>query len=281
MLLRRRNESAVYFEEPVDVTETLAWIAARNARGGSKLTLFALWVHAVARVLHEHPRLNRFVSGRRLYQRDGVWLAFTVKKSMEAGAPLAVVKRRFEPGESLDALLADLAGRVTEARSDKVSYADREMDLLLRVPRLALMGLVRVVEVADFFGLLPAKFIENDPFFSSAFMTNLGSVGGGAAYHHLYEYGNIPVFCTLGRVGDEVVARDGRPVVRTIARVKYSYDERIEDGFNAIRALRRVTAYVERPEQLASESESESGSPGAGGTNGTTHARANGSNGAE
>ena len=251
ILFRRRNESVVYFEEPVDVTSTLAWMEDWNHSGGPRMTLFALLLHAVARAYHAHPRLNRFVSGGQLYQREGVWLSFTVKKSMEPGAPLVVVKRRFEPDEPLAALLEDLHARVTEARSDGRSAMDRELDLLLRLPRLPLIGLTRAVAAADFFGLLPARFIETDPFFASAFLTNLGSVGGGAAYHHLYEYGNIPVFCTLGRVGDEVVAVGGAPAVRKIARVKVSFDERVEDGFNAVRALREVTAALEHPERLA------------------------------
>ena len=159
-------------------------------------------------------------------------------------------RRRVDPALSLEDFLADGTGRVREARSDAKSATDKEVDLLLRLPRLPLMGVVRLAHLADFFGLLPAAFIKNDPFFASAFLTNLGSVGGGAGYHHLYEYGNIPIFITIGRVADEVVARGGEPVVRKIARIKYAYDERIEDGFNAIRGLTRVRELVEDPAQL-------------------------------
>lgn len=250
ILFPRRNDAVVYFEEPFDLTATLSWIDAWNASGKPKATLFGILLYAAQRALHEHPRMNRFVAGRELFQRDGVWLSFTAKKSMEPGAPLAVVKRRFDPDLTLEDFLADMVGRVREARSDKKSSTDKEMDLLLRLPRLPLMGVVRLANLADFFGLLPAAFIKHDPFFASAFLTNLGSVGGRAAYHHLYEYGNIPIFITLGRVADEVVARGGEPVVRKIAHVKYSYDERIEDGFNAIRGLTRVRELVEDPAQL-------------------------------
>jgi pyruvate/2-oxoglutarate dehydrogenase complex dihydrolipoamide acyltransferase (E2) component len=112
--------------------------------------------------------------------------------------------------------------------------------------------MTRLVRSADALHLLPAKFIEHDPFFASALMSNLGAVGGGPAYHHLFEYGTIPIFGTLGRVGEEVVARNGAPAVRTIARIKYSYDERIEDGFNAVAGLAYLRELIESPERIAS-----------------------------
>ena len=248
ILFVRRNESAVYFEDAVDVSETLAFIDAWNAKEGNpRLTLFSLVLFGLARTLHEHPRLNRFVAGRKLYQRDGGWLSFAAKKSMEPKAPLVEVKREFAENESLADFLGDMQSRVGEAKSDKESKLDREVRFFMKIPHLLLIFFVWLVRVVDFWGLLPASFIRDDPFFASAFLANLGSVGGAAAYHHLYEYGDIPLFCVLGRVRDEVVAVDGKPEVRKVARLRFSYDERIEDGFNAIRALATLREKLERP----------------------------------
>ena len=249
ILFVRRNESAVYFEDAVDVTDTLAFVDAWNAKPENPhLTLFSLVLFGLARTLHEHPRLNRFVAGRKLYQRDGVWLSFAAKKSMEPKAPLVEVKRQFEETETLREFLADQEARVKDARSDAESKLDREVRWFLKIPHLLLIFFVGVVRVVDFFGLLPRSFIRDDPFFASAFLANLGSVGGNAAFHHLYEYGDIPVFVVLGRVRDEVVAVDAKPAVRKIARLRFSYDERIEDGFNAVRALATLREKLERPE---------------------------------
>jgi len=253
ILFTRRNESAVYFEDAIDVTETLAFIDAWNAKQGApKLTLFSLVLHATARTLHEHPRLNRFVAGRKLHQRDGVWLTFAAKKSMAPESPLVEVKREFPESETLHQFLSDQEARLRDARGDKESKLDREVRWFLKIPHLLLIVLVRLVRVADFFNLLPRSFIEGDPFFASAFLANLGSVGGAAAFHHLYEYGDIPLFVVLGRVREEVVALRGEAVVRKIARVRFSYDERIEDGFNAIRALATLRDKLERPTTFVS-----------------------------
>jgi hypothetical protein len=84
--MRGRNESAVYFEQQLDLTRTLAWLDRRGAN------LFPLLLHALASVLHERERLNRFTVRRRTYQRRGVFLSFAAKKAMADDAPLATIK---------------------------------------------------------------------------------------------------------------------------------------------------------------------------------------------
>lgn len=95
---------------------------------------------------------------------------------------------------------------------------------------------------------LPKPFIEGDPFFASAFVTNLGSVGLDGAFHHLYEYGTIPIFAALGRVHDTVEAEAGEPVVRRTATIRFTYDERVEDGLYAAGAIADFQRFVERPD---------------------------------
>lgn len=262
ILFARRNESSVHFEEAVDVTDTLPWIERWNGtEGAPHLTFFQMVLFGLARTLHEHPRLNRFVAGRKLYQRDGVWLTFAAKKSLSPDAPLVEVKREFPEGETLEQFAEAMAARLREARSDVVLKTDQDVKFFLKFPHLILIMLVRLIELVDFWGLLPRSFIRDDPFFASAFLANLGSVGGSAAFHHLYEYGDIPIFVTLGRVTDEVVVRDGQPAVRKIARLRIVYDERIEDGFNALRAMATMRKMLENPEPWAARGRSASGGP--------------------
>ena len=99
------------------------------------------------------------------------------------------------------------------------------------------------MKLADRWNLLPSSVIAHDPCYSSIFIANLGSVGLDAAYHHLYEWGNCPFFATLGRtrqVGN-----------RMVATVKYTFDERIDDGLSCAKSLELVKAMVESPEQGA------------------------------
>jgi hypothetical protein len=249
-LMKSKNESHVYIKYTIDMEKALDFL--ENPPGGlkGKLTLTMLVLRALTKVIDEFPRMNRYVSGRRLYQRDGIHLSFSAKKSFEEAAPLVVIKMKFDPKESFEQMVDRVIAGLSEGRSEKKSYTDKETNLVLLLPRFTIRFLVWFLSWVDFFNLLPKSFIENDLFYASLFVANLGSVGLEAGYHHLYEYGNIPIFMSIGKVKPMPVARDGQVVVRRVAEFKITYDERIEDGFNGALGLNRFQQYVESPEQL-------------------------------
>jgi hypothetical protein len=241
----RRGESLVYFEQDVSVESALAFVEARNQERSDAppLTLFHLVLRAIVLTLADRPRLNRFTAGGRLWQRDGIWITFSAKLRFDDDAPILTVKRRLDPTHSLDAMVEAIHSGLESGRSGKKTTADQEVGILLRLPpsltRLLMWGVDRV----DSLGLLPRAMIEGDPMFSSVFVANLGSVGLEAGYHHLWEHGTCPIFCVIGRIkpgaaGDRVVT------------LKWSYDERIEDGLYCARGLEGLRELVEHPEEL-------------------------------
>jgi hypothetical protein len=251
-LMRRRNESLVWFEQDVAVDPALAFADAFSRAHDVRLTFFQLVLRSIARVLDEFPRLNRYVVGRRLYQRTDVAISFSGKEAFENDAPLYVRKRVFDRHESLEALARSLGDSVQGGRAGQRTQSDHEMAILSRMPRLAIDGVVMLGRVLDYFNLLPARMLREDPLYASAFVANLGSVGIAGAYHHLYEYGTIPIFVVVGAYRNLVVVEDdGRLATRRVSTLKYTYDERVEDGFYCARALSRMKDLLERPEQLA------------------------------
>jgi hypothetical protein len=240
-LLRRRNESAVYFEQHLDLSRTLPWLEDRRAR------LFPLVLHALATTLHERERLNRFTVGRRTYQRKGVFLSFAAKKAMSDDAPLAMVKRRFEPGETFAQLSTALEGGIGAARSTTPSAMDKELGVLLALPGFLLAFLIGVVKRLYAWGLAPRSLVDTDPMYASAFVANLGSLKIDAAYHHLFEHGNCPLFVTIGQVTSVPAVADGAIVARPSLTLRYSFDERVEDGLYCARSLKLLAERIEDP----------------------------------
>jgi hypothetical protein len=253
-LMPARNQSAVLFEQLIDTAPGRRFLEAANAGrpADRRVTLFHLVLRAIGTGLVEFPRLNRFVAGSRLYDRRGVWLSFSAKKRLDLDAPLATVKLRFEAAESLAAMVDRVYAALAETRSARESPTESEVRRFLRLPAPVLRLATRALRQVDAWNLLPASFIAGDPLFASAFVANLGSVGLDAAFHHLYEYGTIPIFVTMGRTQRApVVGADGSVSSREVYALRYTYDERIEDGFYAARALERVAALLAEPELLA------------------------------
>ncbi|WP_350275836.1 2-oxo acid dehydrogenase subunit E2 [Kribbella sp. HUAS MG21] len=249
-IMRRRTESTVYFEQLVDIGAAQEWIERWNRAGGPRLSLFVLVLYEVAEMLHARPRMNRFVAGRRLYQRDGVHLAFGALKEFADNAPLEMIKRRFEPGEDLAAVVRGLELSIRDARTAGVAAVDKELRLFLRLPGPLLDVAVSAFHLLDAFGVLPAALTRPDPMYSSAVVSNLGSLKTDAAFHHLYEHGNCPLFLVVGSVRPAPVADDlGQIRVRQLLPLRWTFDERIEDGLYAARSAELLRARLEDPVQ--------------------------------
>ncbi len=239
-LMRRRNESAVYFEHTLDLSRTLPWLAEWNqAHPGAHATVFHLVLHSLASVLHERERLNRFTVGRKTYQRTGVFLSFAAKPQRSDDAPLRTIKRGFVPGEVFAEVVAGTGGEVNSARTTKRTAMDKELGILLALPGFLLAFLLGVMKWLYAWGLAPRSLVDTDPLYASAFLANLGSIGLPAAYHHLYEHGNCPLFVTLGRIEDAHLT------------LKYTYDERVEDGLYCATSLELLKQRIEDPASMA------------------------------
>lgn len=252
-IMPTRNESVVYFDSYVRADRLLAFV--RETRESFHCDITHCVVAACAQALHtpEGSRMNRFAVGRRLYQRNGVWVSFSMKrKKLDREAKLAVVKEQSREGEGFAALCARINDKIGVERSDKRTYADKEFDLFLKLPRPILDRAFRFFKWLDYHNCLPASFIENDVMFTSVFIANLGSLNMAAGYHHLYEWGTCPLFVMVGRIEARPVVEDGEVVVREMMHLRYSYDERIDDGLSARFALERVQAILESPRDYLS-----------------------------
>ena len=159
-----------------------------------------------------------------------------------------VLKRRFSADEPFETMAADMAKQLREGRfGEGIAASDREVELIMKLPSVGRRAVMAVGRFADAFGLFPRSFIDNDPLYGSAFFANLGSIGMDAGYHHLYEYGSIGVFCAIGRPTAQPGSPTSGPDRRRTMKVRYTFDERTEDGFVAALALRLCKQVVEDP----------------------------------
>jgi hypothetical protein len=247
-LTRARNGSCVYYEQELDLSETLPFLDRWNRAESDRLTVFELIVAACGRVFHARPGLNRFVSGGRIYQRRGVQVSFAVKRRSEDDAPTDTIKLQLSAKETVRDTTQKMRAAMREYRADGRRAIDAELKLITALPPALLSRAVAFVTQLDRWNLLPGSVIRHDPMFTSVFLANLGSLGLDHAFHPLYEYGTASVFGAVGAI--KKVPRldgDGQIRARDVLEICWTFDERINDGPYCVAALDMMRSLVETP----------------------------------
>ena len=251
-LMDKRTDAEVYVIMEFDVTEVLRYIEEKN-RGEEeyKATLFHCILMAIAKTVYLRPDLNRYISGRRYYQRHEITLGFVAKKRFEDHSEEKLVVTTAPEDWTLTAVTRQVVGKVHKARTEKSGGANGAMDILKVTPRWFLMLFFRIIKILDFYGKVPAVLKEDDPNFASVFLTNLGSIRCPSVYHHLNNYGTNSIMVAIGTIHkEEVFQPDGSRQVRDIVDVGVTLDERIADGFYFGRSWKLVQHLLSHPELL-------------------------------
>lgn len=250
-LMRTRIESMIYYSRRLRLRNTLAWLERTNAGRENKISLFQVILAASVRTLALRPEANRFVAGRRIYQRRTIDLSFVVKRELTEDAGETTVKISFDPRSTAADVADRVAAVVRETRANKSSRDEGTADIVAKLPRclarLAFWG----VRTADYFGWLPASFIKGDALYTGVFLANLGSIGLDAVLHHMYEWGNAVFFIVVGkRKKEPVVNERGDLEVQDVLDMNITLDERITDGVYYANTIALLTDLIENPVRL-------------------------------
>ena len=248
-IMPTRAESIVYLTRKIRADALLTYLDQARPQLGANMT--HVLVAGVGIALAENPAMNRFVVGKRLYQRKGRHITFSMKrKKLDKKAKLAVVKMEMLDGETFAAFTKRVNDQIGVQRSGKKTYADREFSLFNMLPRYALEVAVRFLRLLDYHNLLPGFFIKGDGMYTSLFLANLGSLQMDAGYHHLYEWGTCPLFVMAGKVQEEPWVEDGVLTVAKVLTLTFSFDERIDDGLTANFGIQTLENVLAAPEQF-------------------------------
>ena len=174
-----------------------------------------------------------------------------IKKDMTLESPDTSIKVHLNPHDTAVDVYEKLNAAVADVK--KTQELDSNLDSLIMylnlIPSVVLKFVVWLLKLLDYFGLLPKFLLELSPFHGSLFFTSMGSLGIPPIYHHLYDFGNLPVFGAFGckRRALEVL-EDGTVVQKKYIDVRFVLDERIVDGYyyaTFFKYYRRLLAHPE------------------------------------
>jgi len=251
-LMPTRTEAAIYFEQDFDVTKTLDYVnGKKNDFNGFKITLFYIILYAALRVIALRPKMNRFISGFRYYQRNRISFNFVAKRDLSDEGEEVNVTMSFSPLLSLEEFCKKIHDNVSSVKKGSGTGAEKANSLVAGLPRILIKLFFKVYKYLDYHNAFTKSIIDSLPFYSTVFFTNTGSVGIDAPFHHNFEIGNCGIFCAIGKIKKEnSVNPDGTVETKDKLKITMTFDDRITDGIYCARAVDMVRDFVENPEKL-------------------------------
>lgn len=252
-IMENRIGSMNSFEQAFEITAVDRYIRQKRKEGLTSFGIMHVFLAAYCRGIAKYPGLNRFISGQKIYSRgNDIAFSMTIKKDMTVDAPESEIKVHLSPYDTADDVYRKVNAAIDVVKSTPLdSDFDKTAAALLMVPGVFLRLVVQILKLLDYFGLLPAFLLEVSPFHGSVFFTSMGSLGIPPIYHHLYDFGNLPVFGSFGMKRRALeLQEDGSVVSRKYVDFKFTMDERIVDGFYYAAFFKYYKRFIVHPELL-------------------------------
>ena len=251
-IMPTRNDALNYFSENVEITEADRWLRQQRVNGYKGMGFLHVLIAAYVRSISKYPGMNRFIAGRHIFARNDIEVVMTVKKTMDMEAPDTTIKVHFSPSDTVYDVYRKVNEQVDSVKDNaEDNGTDRFANTMKKLPRPIFRFIIWVLKIMDYFGWIPQDLLEVSPFHGSMVITDLGSLGVKPVFHHIYNFGTVPVFLAFG------AKRKAYEVTRTGTVVKNKYmdfnitlDERICDGYYMANAVKAFKSFVADPTSL-------------------------------
>ena len=250
-----RTSNEAVLGEVMDLTEVDKYLAKKNAQNPEfKYTWFHFITAAISKAILLRPKMNYFIAGGRYYERKKIQVAFNVKRQLSDEAEESMAKFVLDPegGSPMEQVHDYVHKFVTKVRKENQNVGvDDMLKFLSHLPRFAWRIMSWALKRMEYYGIYPKSLAMDDPCYSSAYLTNLGSIKMNADYHHLFNWGTISFFVTIGeKKMRPYFKEDGSYEMRNTIKLGLTIDERIADGYYFAKTLRLVRKIFQNPELL-------------------------------
>ncbi len=251
-IMRYRSDAMNMFSASVDITAAEKYIKQKHDEGYDHFGLVHLIIAAYVRTVSQRPAINRFVAGQQVFARKNIEVAITIKKEMSLHSPETCIKMIFEP----DATPIDVYNRFNKEvqeyrKQQQESDFDKTARILNYIPRFLMKFAMFLLRTLDYFGILPKFLLKVSPFHASMVITSMGSLGIPPIYHHIYDFGNVPLFVAFGKRRKAYeLDGDGKVTEKIYSDLCVVTDERICDGFYYASSFRMLQRLMRNPSKM-------------------------------
>ena len=252
-LMPNRADNEAHISVDIDMRPLRAYLDKLNeGRTEDKYTVFHLISAAVGKAFVLRPKMNRFVCNNKLYQRNDITVAFTVKKKFNDHSEEALAFFKYDTDETLSSYHKKIMKVIHSTKSDEEKDTSTgAMDIVCKLPQWLINAIVKFVLWLDKHGWAPEFLIGSDPNHAAIFLSNLGSIGLPGGYHHLVNWGTNSCFIVVGKIYTKAeYDSEGNADVHEVVPLGITLDERIADGYYYSGTVALVKEILAHPELL-------------------------------
>ena len=253
-IMKRRNGAHNTITTEVEISNLEKYVREKRKEGMTGFGLNHAFIAAYVRCVSQYPQVNRFIAGREVYSRgDDIQYCMTIKKEMRVDSPDTCIKLHLHPADTSYEVYQKFDQAVSDVKNapDDSNDFDKTAGILALLPGPVYVLAVKLLEILDYVGWLPRFLLEVSPFHGSVFFTSMGSLGIPAIIHHLYDFGNLPVFIAFGKkYRRHELNADGTVVSKKYVDMGFTLDERICDGFYYAAVLKYLKRLLNDPWRL-------------------------------
>ena len=252
LMYPNRCDNEAFISDLIDLTNINAYLEKKNANNPDyKYNLFQVMVTAILKTMVLRPKMNRFIANKTMYMHKEISASFTVKKISSDNGAEALAQVKVNGTETMDDIHNEIFRQVSFCRSDKLDSGTESLNAVASIPGFLARIVGAGARFLDRHGWMPKSVTDGDPFYSSVYLSNLGSIKLGAGYHHLTNWGTCSVFCTIGQAKKRpFYDDDGTVHMKPSVDIGLTIDERIADGYYYSRTVQLLKKLLENPELL-------------------------------
>lgn len=236
-----RCDSDVFINQKLDVTELVKYYEEMKLKDND-LTYFHLFITLIAKTIYNRPLLNRFIVNKKYYDRNDVLIAFTAKVNYEDTSKEILKVIKIDQEDNLFSIKEKTLKAVSDVRNAKEEGTNSIMNIIGKLPSFLISLVVKVVKYMDRHDLLPKSLINDNLYYSTCIVSNLGSIKSSAIYHNLTDFGTSSILATFGEIREE----NGRKY----AEAGINIDERIADGVYFVKSVKLMQDILNNPKCL-------------------------------
>lgn len=254
-IMPKRADNEAVLGQVIDITALNEYIERKNAGNPDfKYTWFHVIVAALSKTIALRPKMNWFIKAGRYYERKDVEVSFVVRRQLKDDSEEALAKFVLDRdgGSVVEQVHSFVRDFVTKVRvKGEIEDTTSKMNILKKLPHFVLKIVFWALDTLDYFGIYPNALKNDDPRFTSVFVSNLGSINMSADYHHLYEKGTVSFFAVINeRKMRPFFNADGTFVMRDTIKMGMTIDERIADGYYFAKTLKLFQYLLNHPDLL-------------------------------